>query len=304
MNLREQVLRSGKSARGSFTNGQKGAQGREGDPGIRGHKGNRGPMGDPGTAGTKGPKGDPGEEGTRGLRGPKGPRGIKGESGPSGPPGLQGVQGRAGGTGPKGPQGDQGPKGRAGAPGPPGPPGEPGRVSGLFGSPGSRRKKRSLSGEMEDHKVVELTVGVLEVLKMLKNLETPLGGSMENSARTCKEIMQLNSSLPDGKYWLDPNGGCTEDAFQAECRFSEGGQTCLHPSKQHDDNLRDAAEFLYDASATQFKFLRLLSKEGVQHVSHECLNFKNDLSISSFNGNKIDVEHHHCKVSSVGVYIC
>lgn len=148
---------------------------------------------------------------------------------------------------------------------------------------------------MEDHKVVELTVGVLEVLKMLKNLETPLGGSMENSARTCKEIMQLNSSLPDGKYWLDPNGGCTEDAFQAECRFSEGGQTCLHPSKQHDDNLRDAAEFLYDASATQFKFLRLLSKEGVQHVSHECLNFKNDLSISSFNGNKIDVEHHHCK---------
>ena len=36
-----------------------------------------------------------------------------------------------------------------------------------------------------------------------------------------------------GKYWLDPNGGCTEDAFQAECRFSEGGQTCLHPSKQH-----------------------------------------------------------------------
>lgn len=48
------------------------------------------------------------------------------------------------------------------------------------------------------YKVVELTVGVLDVLKMLKNLERPLGGSMENSARTCKEIMQLNSSLPDG----------------------------------------------------------------------------------------------------------
>ena len=57
-------------------------------------------------------------------------------------------------------------------------------------------------------------------------------------------------------------------------------------------------QFSYDASATQFKFLRLLSKEGVQHVSHECLNFKNDLSVSSFNGNKIDVEHHNCNVSS------
>ena len=48
----------------------------------------------------------------------------------------------------------------------------------------------------------------------------------------------------------------------------------------------------------QFKLLRLLSKEGVQHVSHECLNFKNDLSVSNFNGNKIDVEHHNCNVSS------
>lgn len=147
---------------------------------------------------------------------------------------------------------------------------------------------------MEDH-VVEVTVGVLDVLKQLQNLETPLGGSIDNSARTCKEIMQLNSSLPDGKYWLDPNGGCTEDAFQAECRFSEGGQTCIHANHQNDDNLREAAKFSYDASPTQFKFLRLLSREGVQQVSHECLNFKNDLTISSFNGQKIEAEHHKCK---------
>ena len=46
---------------------------------------------------------------------------------------------------------------------------------------------------------MELTVGVLEVLTMLKNLETPLGGSIGSPARTCKEIMLLNNSLPDGK---------------------------------------------------------------------------------------------------------
>ena len=34
---------------------------------------------------------------------------------------------------------------------------------------------------------------------MLKNLETPLGSSMSSSARTCKEIMLLNNTLPDGK---------------------------------------------------------------------------------------------------------
>ena len=49
------------------------------------------------------------------------------------------------------------------------------------------------------YQFVELTIGVLDVLKKLKNLETPLGDSMSSSARTCKEIMLLNSSLPDGK---------------------------------------------------------------------------------------------------------
>lgn len=34
-----------------------------------------------------------------------------------------------------------------------------------------------------------------------------------------------------GNYWLDPNGGCAEDAFQAECKFSAGGQTCIYPNQ-------------------------------------------------------------------------
>lgn len=69
----------------------------------------------------------------------------------------------------------------------------------------------------------------------------------------------------------------------------------MHPKQHHNDNLRDAAKFSYEASSTQFKFLRLLSREGVQHVSHECLNFNNDLTISSFNGQKIPTEHSRCK---------
>ena len=56
-------------------------------------------------------------------------------------------------------------------------------------------------------------------------------------------------------------------------------------------------QFSYDASPTQFKFLRLLSKEGVQDVSHECLDNNFDLTISSFNGQKISSFHPQCKVS-------
>ena len=55
-------------------------------------------------------------------------------------------------------------------------------------------------------------------------------------------------------------------------------------------------QFSYDASPTQFKFLRLLSKEGAQDVSHECLDNAFDLTLSSFNGQKISSLHSQCKV--------
>lgn len=59
--------------------------------------------------------------------------------------------------------------------------------------------------------------------------------------------------------------------------------------------MKETAKFSYEASPTQFKFLRLLSKKGVQKVSHECVDFKNDLTISSFTGQKISTEHSKCK---------
>ena len=41
--------------------------------------------------------------------------------------------------------------------------------------------------------------------------------------------------LLSGKYWLDPNGGCSEDAFQADCKFTKEGQTCVYPKQQQVD---------------------------------------------------------------------
>ncbi|RMX46522.1 hypothetical protein pdam_00018710 [Pocillopora damicornis] len=97
-----------------------------------------------------------------------------------------------------------------------------------------------------------------------------------------------------GNYWLDPNGGCAEDAFQAECKFSAGGQTCIYPNQLQGDNSREILKFSYEASPTQFKFLKLLSKQGVQDISHECLSNADDLTISTFNGQKITTDHPKC----------
>ena len=55
-------------------------------------------------------------------------------------------------------------------------------------------------------------------------------------------------------------------------------------------------QFSYEASPTQFKFLRLLSREGVQDISHECLKSNNQLVLSSFNGQQIPTDHSRCKV--------
>lgn len=42
--------------------------------------------------------------------------------------------------------------------------------------------------------------------------------------RTC-----LTFGILSGWFWIDPNLGCTSDAFMVFCNFTAGGQTCLHP---------------------------------------------------------------------------
>lgn len=101
-----------------------------------------------------------------------------------------------------------------------------------------------------------------EILRTLRYLSTvierikkPLG-TRENPARVCKDLLDCHQKLDDGGrftalhhmqiknilfkrvwsldffsgwFWIDPNVGCTSDAFMVFCNFTAGGQTCLHP---------------------------------------------------------------------------
>lgn len=45
---------------------------------------------------------------------------------------------------------------------------------------------------------------------------------------TLNEIIRLITFT--GEYWLDPNGGTNEDAFQVHCNFAGYAETCIEPT--------------------------------------------------------------------------
>ncbi|KAL8164114.1 UNVERIFIED_CONTAM: hypothetical protein K2H54_046074 [Gekko kuhli] len=179
-----------------------------------------------------------------------------------------------------------GPIGQRGDPGPAGPPGEPGR-SAEFRDPlpmdSGRKSHRDWElGEQRDAPS-ELDAadpdadGLAEVLAALSSLREeveqmrcPLG-TPESPARVCKELQFCHPHVTDGEYWIDPNQGCSRDAFRVFCNFTAGGETCLFPDKK-------VEAFSYvDADGnpvrvTQLTFLRLLSAVAHQNFTLLCQN--------------------------------
>uniref|UniRef100_H3C031 Fibrillar collagen NC1 domain-containing protein n=1 Tax=Tetraodon nigroviridis TaxID=99883 RepID=H3C031_TETNG len=276
--------------------GATGDQGRKGERGAKGQLGEVGNVGMTGLSGFPGPKkqGPNGDVGFRGLLGPKGPMGTLGFTGPVGPEGLMGPMGKPGPRGPKGPQGPQG------NPGPRGPPGAPGPSGGggvFLPSPEARNAK-----DYCPDREISLPDQNTEILKTLRHLSTvierikkPLG-TEENPARVCKDLLDCRHKPDDGWFWIDPNLGCTSDAFKVFCNFTAGGQTCLHPvatdkerKRSYQKNtkvlrkcvvsLSHPSKFFYgsdhscaSARKVQMKFLHLLSTEASQSILLHCLN--------------------------------
>lgn len=125
----------------------------------------------------------------------------------------------------------------------------------------------------------------------VEQLRRPLG-TPESPARVCRELQLCHPHLQDGEYWIDPNQGCSRDAFRVFCNFTAGGETCLFPDKKFEavrlaawnrekpgtwySTFKRGKKFSYvdtDGNAvpvTQLTFLRLLSASARQNFTLNC----------------------------------
>ncbi|KAG7215041.1 hypothetical protein INR49_022831 [Caranx melampygus] len=202
--------------RTSWTHGPPGLPGLKGDSGVKGEKGH------PGLIGLIGPPGEQGEKGDRGLPGPPGSSGPKGDNGIAGPSGP---------LGPLGPPGLPGPPGPKGAKGSAGPPGDVIHPLPIVAPIKGRTRRNIDASQMVDDAAMDANYkdyddgmeeifGSLNSLKLeIEQMKHPLG-TQNNPARTCKDLQLCHPDFPDGEYWIDPNQGCSRDAFKVYCNFT------------------------------------------------------------------------------------
>jgi collagen type V/XI/XXIV/XXVII alpha len=286
--------------------GLKGTKGQPGPKGEKGHYGIIGLVGEPGVPGEKGQRGPLGQTGTQGKKGDSGPSGNSGLPGPQGDHGRPGVAGPPGAKGVMGPTGPKGQPGPAGPPGPPGPQGDPMPMLQPTPEKSGNRKRRNLDSHYLDYNAdfdpeyMGLDVNgidynpsgselgeifaALESLKQeLQMMKEPMG-TIENPARSCRDLWLCHPEYTDGTYHIDPNGGCAKDAVEVTCKMREKGVTCIKPLQDHAKQNRWSKEtpgawfseynrgfkINYNVTDPQFKFLRLLSSRATQEFTYEC----------------------------------
>lgn len=98
---------------------------------------------------------------------------------------------------------------------------------------------------------------------------------------TCKQILDAGCPVSDGVYWINPDGGSTDNAFQVYCDMSTdgGGWTRLEyvsdlTHQSHfsggDSNQWLASNFSLNLTDTQINQIRALSTEGKQRYHGTC----------------------------------
>lgn len=108
-------------------------------------------------------------------------------------------------------------------------------------------------------------------------------GTKRMPARTCRQLFESRPDLPDGDYWIDPNGGQLDDSVRVACSRA-GKLTCLQPKRagtvkrqwitKASENYtwvsEESEEFVYSMEGSQLAYLQLLSNQASQKVTLSC----------------------------------
>jgi len=129
--------------------------------------------------------------------------------------------------------------------------------------------------------------GYLRWLELELNAMKIPDGSRSYPAKTCRDIRMCLPDVTSGYYWIDPNLGVGNDAFEVYCNFTSG-ETCIEPKTlmqqkkkwvnaekdgfkwMIDDLIREKIEYITDE--TQMRHLRLNSLSVRQNVTYHCKN--------------------------------
>ncbi|KAJ7370530.1 Collagen alpha-2(I) chain [Desmophyllum pertusum] len=218
--------------------------------------------------------GQPGEMGVIGTQGQPGPPGYVGEEGYTGAPGEFGKPGHDG---------------------YPGPPGRyiyrrPASLGSDNKGPHANRLYSSNQGNSKDLNTAEhqLQFETSEAINFwLTGIDYVFdnykiqNGTRRYPARSCRELHLDHPEYQSGRYWIDPNEGCLDDAVRVYCDFKEQ-VNCVDPKNNKITIPRLSAHqwisevhplmemFEYKAAAGQMNFLRLLSKRVYQNITYSC----------------------------------
>ncbi|EDO49401.1 predicted protein, partial [Nematostella vectensis] len=112
--------------------------------------------------------------------------------------------------------------------------------------------------------------------------KNPLG-THRHPARTCRDLKLCRPEAESGQYWIDPNGGITEDSILVYCDFALNA-SCITPNqfmkwysgrdgyKWFAQDLHGSQQFHYTSDPSQLLFLRLLSDRASQKITYHCRN--------------------------------
>lgn len=127
-----------------------------------------------------------------------------------------------------------------------------------------------------------------EVANEIEGLKTP-AGTRESPGMTCRDIALSDSSLKNGYYWINPNGGSISDAIRVFCKMKgEKTQTCLEAATgeyatqqwmfTHQEqgfwsfatSFTDKEIFDYGSHKSQVKMLQYHANSGRQRLTVKC----------------------------------